>query len=142
RDAAEAFAARLVPELLRIRPQVAGEGACADRSAQGGNAGVGQAPTGAAGAAPTLTVVADAAEARRPLHAPPHLAAPPRTAAGLKPARGYIRCTASGAKRPIAMKARPTSPRPPASQASASMPVMTVAEARTMAIWNAADATS
>ena len=40
------------------------------------------------------------------------------------------------------MKASPITPRPPARKLSTTMPVMTVADASTMPIWNAADANS
>ncbi len=40
------------------------------------------------------------------------------------------------------MKASPIMPSPPARKLSATIPVITVAEASTMPIWNAADATS
>ena len=52
----------------------------------------------------------------------------------------YIKCTACGANRPIAVKASPVTAKRPATQASAIMPVMMVADASTMPIWNAADA--
>lgn len=44
-----------------------------------------------------------------------------------------------GAQRPTAEKASPTTPPPMASQVKAAMPVITAADARTMAIWKAAD---
>jgi hypothetical protein len=47
-----------------------------------------------------------------------------------------------GANRPIAVKARPASASAPDTHASAIMPVMIVADASTIPIWNAADATS
>ena len=40
------------------------------------------------------------------------------------------------------MKPMPTMPRPAGEKLSTTMPVMTVADASTMPIWNAADATS
>jgi hypothetical protein len=40
------------------------------------------------------------------------------------------------------MKTSPITPRPPARKLSATMPVMTVADANTIPIWNAADANS
>ncbi len=46
----------------------------------------------------------------------------------------YIKCTACGANRPIAVKASPVTARRPATQASAIMPVMMVADASTMPI--------
>ena len=55
---------------------------------------------------------------------------------------GQSRCTACGANSPIAMKARPITPRPPARKLSTTIPVMTVADASTMPIWKAADANS
>ena len=54
----------------------------------------------------------------------------------------YIRWTAWGANRPIAMKASPASASAPETQASAIMPVMMVAEASTIPIWKAAEAIS
>ena len=54
----------------------------------------------------------------------------------------YIRCTACGANRPMAVKPNPASASRPETHASATMPVMIVAEASTMPIWNAAEATS
>jgi hypothetical protein len=44
------------------------------------------------------------------------------------------RCTACGANSPIAMKPMPSTPRPAAMKLSTTMPVMTVADARTMPI--------
>ena len=52
------------------------------------------------------------------------------------------KCTACGTKSPIAMNTRPMPPSPRAIHVSASIPVMTVAEAKTIPIWNAAEATS
>ena len=40
------------------------------------------------------------------------------------------------------MNTRPSTPSPPARKLSTTMPVMTVADASTMPIWNAADANS
>ena len=45
-------------------------------------------------------------------------------------------------EQPERQKPSPTTPSRPASQASATMPVMTAADASTMPIWNAADANS
>ena len=52
------------------------------------------------------------------------------------------RCTACGANRPIAMKADAEHAETGGQKVSATMPVITVADASTMPIWNAADATS
>ena len=52
------------------------------------------------------------------------------------------KCTACGAKNPIAVNANPATPRAIANQVNTIIPVMTVADASTMPIWNAADATS
>jgi hypothetical protein len=54
----------------------------------------------------------------------------------------YIKCTECGASRPINVKAMPTIASTPDIQASTSMPVMMVADASTMPIWKAAEATS
>src|SRR4051794_31618422 len=75
----------------------------------------------------------------------PHLAA--REAPGTLPTRGtslrgaadHSRWTAWGARSPMPAKTRPTTPRPMDSQVSAIVPVITVADASTMAIWKAAD---
>ena len=56
------------------------------------------------------------------------------TKRGSPPRAGYIRCTACGANRPIAMKTSPVTAKKPATQASAIMPVMMVADASTMPI--------
>ena len=48
--------------------------------------------------------------------------------------KSYIRCTACGANRPIAVKASPATASRPDTQASAIMPVMMVADASTMPI--------
>ncbi len=69
-------------------------------------------------------------------HPPPHERGRPRDK------RGQSRCTAWGANSPIAMKASPIMPSPPARKLSATIPVMTVADASTMPIWKAADANS
>ena len=55
---------------------------------------------------------------------------------------GQKRWIASGASRPMAVKAMPTPPSASAPAPSRPMPVMITAEASTMAIWNEAEATS
>ena len=54
----------------------------------------------------------------------------------------YGRCSRCGTKMPSAVKAMPASVSRPDIQASAIMPVMMVADASTMPIWNAAEASS
>ena len=54
----------------------------------------------------------------------------------------HIKCTACGANNPMIVKPTPATASRPDTQASAIMPVMMVAEASTMPIWNAAEATS
>ena len=54
----------------------------------------------------------------------------------------YIRCTAWGANSPIPVNARPVTASKPATQASAIMPVIMVADANTIPIWKVAEATS
>ena len=56
--------------------------------------------------------------------------------------RNYPRCSANGATTPSTVKAMPVSVSSPDTHASAIMPVMMVAEASTMPIWNAAEASS
>ena len=108
---------------------------------------------GASERAASIDLAAEAA-ARRTILAPADAAAPPR----LSPPRGVTRrrrrASVSGGvsvhkkmhrvRRPQAeaVKASPTKPSRPDSQPSATMPVMTSAEASTMPIWNAAEANS
>src|SRR5262245_5212760 len=135
-DAAKALAVALVPLALRPHHRLARLGARPRRPGQ---------------AADQELVSAVRPEARRPHAAAPLAHSPTRTGGARggvsrapHPAALYshMKCTACGANSPIAMNPRPTRASPPASQDRISIPVMTVAEASTIPIWNAAEATS
>ena len=118
---------RLVPLALRARPGVARLGASPGRPDQ--------APDQEA--APHLPRETDGTRVAAVVaHPPPHARGRRRRSSD------QSRCTACGANSPNAMKASPITPRPPARKLSATMPVMTVADASTMPIWKAADANS
>ncbi len=69
-------------------------------------------------------------------------AAPAAGAQGAMPRAGPSRCATVGANQASPPSTRPAALKPPARKTSQPAPVMIVAAARTIAIWNAADDSS